>query len=344
MNHENRLVEASVDSEFYFQWHITERCNRRCRHCYHSSYESQGELSDDQLLQVADKLTSALNAWERRGAIGLTGGEPWLRGKAVSHLLDQFASSGVVDRVDLMTNGTLLSDADCTQLAAKPLLRRVQLSMEGASPRTHDGIRGDGSFGETVDAIRRCKRHGLTVAVMMTLSGENKDEILPLLNLLMDLDVDTFALDRFIPEGQAIDHRDWLLSPEELKRCFKAVYEWGISHPKPRVLTYRPLFCLIDSESPHIGAMCSVGINALTILHDGSVYPCRRLPIVLGNVVTDSLFEIFYESPILWKAREPSNLGGRCSSCEFVPVCRGCRAMALAVTGDWLGEDPQCWL
>jgi radical SAM protein with 4Fe4S-binding SPASM domain len=60
--------------------------------------------------------------------------------------------------------------------------------------------------------------------------------------------------------------------------------------------------------------------------------------------MTDSLFEVFYESPILWKVREPENLGGHCASCEYLPVCRGCRAMALAVTGDWLAQDPQCWL
>ncbi len=43
--------------------------------------------------------------------------------------------------------------------------------------------------------------------------------------------------------------------------------------------------------------MCSAGGNALTILHDGTIYPCRRLPLPLGNVMNDNLFEVFYESP-----------------------------------------------
>ena len=47
---------------------------------------------------------------------------------------------------------------------------------------------------------------------------------------------------------------------------------------------YRPLFCLIAPDDVHVGAMCSVGINALTVLHDGTIYPCRRLPIPLGNI------------------------------------------------------------
>jgi radical SAM protein with 4Fe4S-binding SPASM domain len=336
--------EAPVDREFYFQWHITERCNRRCKHCYHSSYDSIGELSDELLLTVSDRLTDALKAWDMRGAVGLTGGEPWLRRGIIFDILDRLASSNVVDRVDLMTNATLLSEVDCASLARHPLIRRVQVSIEGASEECHDAIRGNGSFLETMQAIKRMKQNGLTVAVMMTVSRKNMAEIVPLLNLLREYSVDTFTIDRFIPEGQGAQNREWLLSPIEVRDCFQNVYQWAMENREPRVLMYRPLFCLIDSESPHVGAMCSVGVNALTILHDGTVYPCRRLPIVLGNVLKDSLHQIFYESADLWKVREPANLKGQCATCQFVPVCRGCRAMALAVTGDWLEEDPHCWL
>ena len=340
----NEYDEAPVDREFYYQWHITERCNRRCRHCYHLSYDSIGELSDELLLTVADRLTDALKAWDMRGAVGITGGEPWLRRGIIFDILDRLASSNVVDRVDLMTNATLLTESDCALLARHPLMRRVQVSLEGASDECHDAIRGSGSFVETMQAIKRMKQSGLTVAAMMTISRKNMSEIVALLELLREYGVDVFTIDRFIPEGQGAQNRDWLLSSIDVRDCFQTVYRWAMENRKPRVLMYRPLFCLIDSESPHVGAMCSVGVNALTILHDGSVYPCRRLPIVLGNVLKDSLHQMFYESDELWKVRVPTNLKGRCSSCQFVPVCRGCRAMALAVTGDWLEEDPHCWL
>lgn len=338
------VYDPPVDREFYFQWHITERCNRRCRHCYHTSYDSIGELSDENVLTVADRLTESLKAWDRRGAVGLTGGEPLLRRAIIFDIMDRLASTGLVDRVDLMTNGTLLTEKDCALLAGHSLLRRVQVSLEGASAECHDAIRGRNSFGETIQAIKRMKQNGLIVAAMMTVSRQNVSEVVSVLELLREHGVDVFSIDRFIPEGQGSRNREWLLSSIEVKECYETVYRWAMKNNKPRVLMYRPLFCLIDSESPHVGAMCSVGVNALTILHDGTVYPCRRLPIVLGNVLRDSLHEIFYESDQLWKVRIPSNLKGRCASCQFVPVCRGCRSMALAVTGDWLGEDPHCWL
>ncbi len=338
------MYEPPVESEFYFQWHLTERCNRRCRHCYHDSYASTRELTDDQVLMVADRLLEALDAWDRAGAVSLTGGEPWLRGDLIIRLLDRFAAAGRVERVDLLTNGVLLDDEACERLVERPLLRRVQVSVEGSTAATHDSVRGSGSFKETEQAVRRLKQHGLVVAVMMTLSRENADDVIPTLELMAEWDVDVFSIDRFIPEGQAEERRDWLLTADEVRRIYERIHAWGVSHKQPRTLMYRPLFCLIDSESPHVGAMCSVGINALTILHDGGVYPCRRLPIPLGNVLNDSLHDIWYSSPTLWQARVPSNLKGKCATCQHVPICRGCRAMALAVHGDWLQEDPQCWM
>ncbi len=335
--------EPTVDSEFYFQWHLTERCNRRCRHCYHTSYDSAGELSDDEAHQVAHRIQDALRVWRRRGAISLTGGEPWLRRDLVLALLDELAAGDVVDRVDLLTNGELLDDSDCAALASRTVLRRVQVSIEGATVASHDAIRGAGSFRLTLAAVSRLKRHGITVAAMMTLSRHNAREWDATFGMLGDAGVDVVSIDRFIPEGRGEDRRDWLLEPPQLRSVFRGIHDWALAHDKPRVLMYRPLFCLVGQSTPHVGAMCSVGANALTILHDGTIYPCRRLPMPIGHILRDSLHDVWYASPVLWQARVPSNLKGRCAGCELVPVCRGCRAMARAVTGDWLAEDPQCW-
>lgn len=337
--------ESTVDTEFYFQWHITEKCNKRCAHCYHTNYSSYDELSEFQLFQVLEKIENVLKVWKRRGAISLTGGEPWLRKNEIFALIDRFQQGKLVDRIDILTNGSLLSDEDCEKLAQKqPLLRRIQVSLEGASSEVNDTIRGTNSFKETIQTIHRMKKHGLNVAVMMTISHINMNDTINVLELLASLNVDTFAFERFIPEGQGGLQQKWLLTAEELKNSFEKIHQWGMTHTTPKVLMYRPLFCLIDPASEYIGAMCSIGVNALTIMQDGTLYPCRRLPIALGNILHDNIYDIWYKSPLLWQARVPSkNLQGKCKSCDFIPVCRGCRAMALAVTGDWLAEDPQCW-
>jgi len=41
--------------------------------------------------------------------------------------------------------------------------------------------------------------------------------------------------------------------------------------------------------------------------------------------------------------RNPKELNQKCRECELLTNCRGCRAVAYAASGDFMGEDPQCW-
>ena len=70
----DKYPDASFD-EFYFQWHITERCNLQCIHCYQESNNRQAELSLVQLKKIADEITVALKKWKKRGRIALSGGD-----------------------------------------------------------------------------------------------------------------------------------------------------------------------------------------------------------------------------------------------------------------------------
>jgi radical SAM protein with 4Fe4S-binding SPASM domain len=177
---------------------------------------------------------------------------------------------------------------------------------------------------------------------MMTITHRNLSSIPAMLDLLAEHEVDTFATERFIPEGAGAELKDVALAPEEAREAFETVHALGIREKRLRVLMYRPLFALIDREDPSVGAMCSIGVNALTIMHDGTVYPCRRLPISLGNILEDGLFKIWYDSDLLWRIRTSSNIK-QCAECDLVPVCRGCRAMAYFSSGDFCGPDPHCW-
>lgn len=78
-------------------------------------------------------------------------------------------------------------------------------------------------------------------------------------------------------------------------------------------------------------------------MHDGTVYPCRRLPIPLGNVLSDGIFKIWYKSDILWNIRRKNRMTSSCGTCEDLGLCGGCRAAAYAESGDYLAEDPLCW-
>jgi len=336
------MTEFCADQEFYFQWHITERCNGRCAHCYQSSYQSSGEYCLEQLEASLKLMEEALRVWQRKGSFSLTGGEPFLRRRELFRLMDRLDVSNVVAYYDILTNGSLICDEDIRRLKGASKLRRIQLSLEGATAGENDAIRGDRSYARTLDAIDLLKEAGLEVSVMTTITKRNMTSIAAMIDLLAAHRVDAFAVERHIPEGAGRAMRELSLSPGEARQVFELVHSLGLAEPRVRVLMHRPLFSLVDRDDPTVGAVCSVGVNALTVMHDGTVYPCRRLPVPLGNILDDGLFEIWYDSNFLWSVRESARIDG-CGACELVSLCRGCRAMAYHVTGDVLARDPQCW-
>lgn len=337
------VEEISPKDDFYFQWHITERCNQRCAHCYHDRYTGERELDSTELLEVAERMLGAVEKWGRIGSFSLTGGEPFLRQKELFSIAKFLDDRDSVGYYDILTNGSLIGRETLTELPRLKKLRRVQLSLEGARPETNDMVRGRGSFAATLGAIQLLKETGLVVSVMTTLTKVNAHEIPALIDLLEGHGVDALAVERFVPEGQGKNMLDQALTKEEIKDVFKTIHQAG-RLPRPmRMLMYRPLFCLLDQEDSTVGARCSVGTNALTVMHDGTVFPCRRLPIPLGNILHDGLYKIWYDSPVLWAIRNPQNLKGKCGRCDLVSLCRGCRAVAYVHSGDYLAEDPQCW-
>jgi radical SAM protein with 4Fe4S-binding SPASM domain len=108
-------------------------------------------------------------------------------------------------------------------------------------------------------------------------------------------------------------------------------------------LPYQAFQVSFDGEEPELlGAPCVVGRDGLCIMPNGSVFPCRRFPLSIGNLLKDSLKTIWEESKLLGQIRNKENLKGQCGSCP-INDCQGCRSLALALTGDPFEEDPHCW-
>ncbi len=65
--------ELASSDEFYFQWHLTERCNKRCSHCYQDD-NGKNELPLSELEHILRIMEDALIKWDRIGSLSLTGG------------------------------------------------------------------------------------------------------------------------------------------------------------------------------------------------------------------------------------------------------------------------------
>jgi len=327
---------------FYFQWHFLERCNLRCIHCYQEYFNTK-ELDSATLLKIATIMEKTLEKWGRIGRVSLTGGEPFMRKDLLLELLSFFERSDHFYWTGILSNGTLIDREILEKIKVFSKLKEVQISLDGTTPESHDAIRGKGSFDKATTAISLLKQEGFTVSGMFTLHKENRDEALPMMELAQSLDMDYLTIERMVPMGE-LDQDRFLLSAGELEKIYRDIYfkkKEIEARGKLKIRVSRPLWGLID---PGIGGFCPAGFSSLSILHDGTVLPCRRLEIPLGNILEEGLFKIWYTSDVLWKLRNKKKyLDQKCRDCELLGNCGGCRAIAHAVNKDFNAADPQCW-
>jgi AdoMet-dependent heme synthase len=328
---------------FHIQWHITDKCNLRCEHCYQDDFTSARDLGRPGLKTIADNIISALAAWAKTGTISLTGGEPFLK-EEVFWLADYLADSEHISEINFITNGTLV-DKYVSALKGVRKLGEILVSLDGSTEEVNDSIRGNNTFRRVTENIRLLSSEGFRVTVMLTLFKRNLASAAGLHDLSVSLGADAYIIERFIPLGTGGRIKNELAGPREIRELYEYIFRrCGADFDERDIARYHALRVEHkDGGADLMGALCVVGADGLAVLPDGTVLPCRRFNLSIGNLLKEPLTEIWARSEVLNKVRARKNIKGKCGKC-VLSDCRGCRAVALAVTGDYLSEDPQCWL
>jgi len=325
---------------FYFQWHFLESCNLRCKHCYQEGYVPQ-KADLTLVTQTIEQIGKALTSWDMTGRVSITGGEPLIDPTTLFFIIENLSKIEKITHLGILTNGTLLSDSIVEKLVEYPKLQEVQISLDGATAATHDSVRGIGVFDKAVGGLKKLIAAGIPTAIMFTASTMNSRDAGAIIDLAVEIGVNAITVERYTPFHGKDD--PLALTPGQTKEIFETVLarklDLQTKQHRLKIRTSRPLWSLLSDSC---GGVCPVGFSCLTIMHDGTVYPCRRLPIPLGTVQKDGLFKIWYTSPVLWGLRDRKAIE-KCSSCEKNHLCGGCRAAAYADSKNFWGPDPLCW-
>ena len=168
-------------------FHILTQCNLKCRHCYinpdqHGRHKLELPVIK-QWLEIFHGLTPSAN-------VVFLGGEPTLHPQlpeAIRHARQLGYRSITVD-----TNGYLFNDF--LDRIGPEELDFISFSLDGASERTNDALRGEGAFNRCVTGIRTAVDRGFNVSLIYTVSRFNIDEITSIPNLLETLKIDRFFI------------------------------------------------------------------------------------------------------------------------------------------------------
>ena len=338
--------------EFFIQCHLTERCNLDCCHCYQTGQKTD-EMSLSEIGDIAREVSDMIEHWSETygltfsSSFNVTGGEPFMR-RDIFGILEEIAKHGF--EIYLLTNGILV-DRDRARMLSAVGVKGVQVSIEGPEA-VHDSIRGKGSFSSALKGVQYLLDAGLVVTLNTTLSAINADSFLQMVELCSSQGVQKLGFSRLVPFGRGKEMLESMLDASRVKELYQSIY--SAEAEGVMLVTGDPVASQMsaqvdgDEGSTPCGG-CAAGLSGLTILSDGTITPCRRLPIPIGNVREDSLREVWATSPVLSALRDRSRYKGKCGTCKRWAQYRGCRAIAYGYSqshgnADFLAEDPQCFL
>jgi len=302
---------------------ITYRCNLRCKFCYAGCNCTRNPVGDDH------EMTTGEVKWVLRKiyqdaevpSVSFTGGEATLR-PDLAELVRYASDLGL--RVNLITNGTRVTGDYALELASHGL-DSAQVSLEGVTPETHDGITTvKHSFRRAVAAVHNLSAAGIHVHTNTTINRDNLQECRSMPRFVStELQRDKFSMNLVIPSGTAALNRRLAVRYSELGPVLLDIIAESKRHDV-EFMWYSPTpMCLFNPIVHGLGNKgCSACDGLLSVGANGDVIPCASYDESVGNILEAGVLDVWHsERAKLFRDKFLAH--SQCRSCEHFQICNG---------------------
>jgi selenobiotic family peptide radical SAM maturase len=331
----SEAIEPFLSADiFTLQWHVTQACDLQCKHCYDRS--DRAPMPQDMAIAILDDFYGFCRNLHVKGQVTFTGGNPLL----YPHFTKIYRAAS--DRgfgIAILGNPTPPDQIEKLLTIAKPAF--FQISLEGLAGY-NDYIRGDGHFQRSLAFLDDLRAMDIYTMVMLTLTRDNLDQVLPLGQLLTGR-ANHFTFNRLSTVGEG---RQLLMPEKKSFEAFLSKYAEA-ADTNPMLGLKDNLINIIRKEKGLelfggcTGYGCGAAFNFAALLPDGEVHACRKFPSPIGNILQNRLIDI-YRSDLAEKYRTGSSA---CRGCSLNAVCRGCLAITYSHDLDIFEDrDPFCFL
>jgi radical SAM protein len=343
-------------SPFLIIWEMTRACPLACIHCRASAQRDPlpGELSTQEGKKLIDDVVEM-----GCPIIIFSGGDP-LQRKDLFELVSHAKNKGL--RTATIPAASEYLNRDVLFRLKEAGLDQVAFSLDYPREKLHDQFRKTpGTFQKTLQAVAWAKEAGLPVQINTVITAETLPFLEEMAELVNRLGIVFWEVFFLVPVGRG--EKLAPLSPELCEQAFEQLYA---VHQKANFILkvteaphYRRFVAekegtgtmlaprLRKSEGPgatmgHAPRAVNAGKGFMFVAYDGVVSPSGFLPKAAGNVKTNSLSELYRQTPLFIELRDSSKLLGKCFRCEYREICGGSRSRAFAMTKNPLASDPWC--
>ena len=321
-------------------FNLTARCNLQCRHCYAASGPDREEALPLELVLTA---IDALH--DRANYFVFSGGEPLMYPgwrEVLAHAC-RFATTKIV------TNAMLMTRDDAAWLTEHDI--SVQVSLDGATPQTHDWLRAPDSFEHVKQAVALLRDTGHIHDVLLgyTLTRRNLQEVIPFLELAVEWGVRSVYFMPVNRHGRAADNWGELgLTTEQ----YEDIYRRLSARRRHLRGTLAIAGCIGDFVERSLATggppRCPVGENLL-VEFDGDMYPCILLTgndFYLGRLGEADVAEVYSSETrrnVVELCRQRLETVPECAECDWRALCQGaCPGTVMWRAGTLNATDGLC--
>ncbi len=272
-----KLPDLELNVPLFLELIITYRCNLRCRHCLVGDlrYSEDADMS----LEIVRKIASEVRKYSIFEVV-LTGGEPTIR-KDFFTILEWLSDSGAF--IAVTTHGLTLSKRKIERMRDYNIFKYV-VSLEGATSKTHDFIRGNGTFNAVIRTIERIRDYTeAVIEINVTCGKHNIGEIEDIVNLAHRMGAQIVNFSRLRPWGWGSSLRPYLLDSSEISFLNRKIKELRKKYKDIYIGGDMPI--MVERQAFVCDAMF-----AFTIQPNGNVLPCTTFEqsptaeVILGNM------------------------------------------------------------
>lgn len=345
------IYEANIE---LVQLEIIGRCNMRCKHC-RAANQPKDIINSEQMIKIIDFINRVKSDNFR---MNISGGEPFLHPQLLDFL--KLAKNNNIDRFVITTNASLINDDILNKLDKLKLKYLcLQVSIDSLDKDVHNKFRGyPNAFEKCVEVLEKIKNYkNINSSIRMTITKDTIDEMDNMIKFAIDKGCKIISFGSVIPFGNASDCKLSLID-ESKEKFIKMIMEKSKEYENIiKVATEDPLQNLynydnnpkefdFDITDSCVFGGCSAGTSTININSDGTITPCSMMNEKILNIneyqnVLD-MTKAYENSPVIKKLFS-KKYSGKCGKCKLNRICGGCRAVAKAMTGDYMGSDLSCW-
>ena len=342
-------MNNNISSRILLQFHITGRCNLRCKHCYRSDGDVE-PLSLENISSVSNQFINLKtefnqkNHTARKGHINITGGEPFIR-EDIQDVLKLLGEKRNHLTYGILSNGSFIDD-EIIDILKETEASFVQLSIDG-NKETHDNLRADGDYERVFSTAEYLESKGIRTYISFTANKDNLCFLSDVAKECRKRKITKLWTDRLVPIGNGESLSNLAITKAEMPMYLSAVKKAQgsifdkIFYPKTQVTANRALQFLGAKGEIY---SCGAGKTLITVDEFGNILPCRRMPIKCGNVLSSSLSDVYFNNETFKRLRLPY-APKSCSDCKYAYLCSGgARCQSFALTGSYFKADPACFM